>query len=70
MIRIEVNRETCSGFGTCLVAADSIFDLDDEGLVVLKEALVGDDQLAAVRQATYDCPTDSIAYTEGVDEAG
>lgn len=70
MIHIAVNRETCSGFGTCLVASESIFDLDDEGLVVLKEALVDDDQLTAVRQATYDCPTDSISYTEGVDEAG
>jgi ferredoxin len=67
MIRVAVNRDTCSGFGTCLVASESIFDLDDEGLVVLKQELVGDEELAAVRQATYDCPTDSISFTEGVD---
>jgi ferredoxin len=64
MIRVIGNRETCSGFGTCLVAAESIFDLDDEGLVVVKQALVDDDQLSAVRQAAYDCPTDSISFTE------
>ena len=64
MIRIETNRATCSGYGNCVVAAESIFDLDDEGLVVLKQSVVGDDQLPAVRQAAYDCPTNSITVVE------
>jgi ferredoxin len=68
MIRVEVNRETCSGFGNCAVIAESIFDLDDEGLVILKRQLVADDELELVRRAAYDCPTDSIAYVEGVAE--
>jgi len=69
MIRVEIERTTCSGFGTCMVIADSIFDLDDEGLVVLKRTLVDDGDLDAVRQAAYDCPTDSISYVEGVTDA-
>jgi ferredoxin len=68
MIRVAVDRGTCSGFGNCAVIAESIFDLDDEGLVVLKRELVGDDELDAVRRAAYDCPTDSITYTQGVAE--
>ena len=67
MIRVVANRETCGGFGTCLVVAEAIFDLDDEGLVVVKQPLVDDDQLAALRQAAYDCPTDSISFVEGVE---
>ena len=65
MIRVVANRDTCSGFATCIVAAETIFDLDDEGLVVLTRPLVSDEELEAVRQAAYDCPTDSISFTEG-----
>jgi ferredoxin len=68
MIRIEVNRETCSGFGSCVLVSDSLFDLDDEGLVVLKVATVPDEELDTVQRAVYDCPTDSISFTEGVDD--
>jgi ferredoxin len=64
MIRLETNRDTCSGYGNCVVAAETIFDLDDDGLVVLKQSVVGDDQLRAARQAAYDCPTDSISVVQ------
>jgi ferredoxin len=68
MIRIEINRETCNGYGNCVLAADGIFDLDDEGKVVLKQAEAGDDQADAVQRAVYDCPTDSISCSV-VDDA-
>jgi ferredoxin len=69
MIRVEVNRTTCNGYGNCVLAADSIFDLDDDGRVVLKQPAVDEAQLEAVRRAAYDCPTDSITYAEGDTDA-
>jgi ferredoxin len=68
VIRVQVNRETCSGFGNCVLGSKSIFDRDDEGLVVLKRPTVGDDERDAVRRAVYDCPTDSIAFTDDEDD--
>lgn len=67
MIKVTANRETCEGFGTCVLAAETVFDLDDEGLVVVKEEMVADDLLAQVRDAAYDCPTDSISFVENAD---
>lgn len=67
MIRVFANRDTCEGFGTCVMVSEAIFDLDDDGIVVLKQKLVPDDMLAKVRQAAYDCPTDSISFEENVD---
>ena len=64
MIKVEANRDTCEGFGTCVLAAETVFDLDDEGLVVVKQELVDDSLLADVRQAAYDCPTESIVFVE------
>lgn len=63
-ITVSANRQTCEGYGNCVRAAPAVFDLDDEGLVVLKQQQVGDDQLPRVRQATYDCPTDSISFEQ------
>jgi ferredoxin len=67
MIRIQVNRTTCQGYGNCVLAAESVFDLDDDGLVLLRQQTIADDQLDAVRQAAYGCPTDSITITETED---
>jgi ferredoxin len=64
MIRVVVNRETCEGYATCVRHSSSIFDLDDDGLVTLKQEVVGDDQVGLIRRASYDCPTDSISFVE------
>jgi ferredoxin len=69
MIRIEVNRATCKGYGNCLLAAESVFDLDDDGLVVLERPTPSEDELDDVRQAAYGCPTDSITVTVEEDPA-
>jgi ferredoxin len=69
MIKVVANRDTCEGFGTCVLAAESLFDLDDEGLVVVKEELVDDGRLSEVRQAAYDCPTESITFVENAGDA-
>jgi ferredoxin len=69
VIKVEANRDTCEGFGTCVLAAEAVFDLDDEGLVVIKQEMVGDDLLGAVRQAAYDCPTESITFVENAGDA-
>lgn len=58
---IKVNRGTCQGYGNCVLALPSVFDLDDEGLVVLKRE---DGELEGLRRAAYDCPTESILFTE------
>ena len=65
MAKVTVNRSTCEGYANCLRAAPAAFDLDEDDLVVLKLAEVGDDDLPRVRQAAYDCPTNSISVTEG-----
>jgi ferredoxin len=69
MITVNVNRETCEGYANCVRAAPDIFDLDSDDLVVLKQEQPADDQLSKVRRATYDCPTESISFTEGAEAA-
>jgi ferredoxin len=63
MIEVTVDRATCRGYANCVLAAADVFDLDDEGKVVLKASTVEDSQVGAIRRAAYDCPTDSISFT-------
>ena len=69
MIRVTVNRDTCEGFATCLRNASDVFDLDDDGRVRLTQELVPDSERARVRQAAYDCPTESITFAAAEDAA-
>ena len=34
-MKVRVDREVCIGAGQCALVADSVFDQDDEGLVIL-----------------------------------
>jgi ferredoxin len=64
MTTIRVNRETCQGYGNCVIAFPGAFDIDDEGLVVLKRDQAGDNEREQLRKAAYDCPTESITFGE------
>lgn len=64
MSTIKVDRTTCQGYGNCVLALPSVFDLDDDGLVVLKRDDVEPGELEGLRRAAYDCPTESITFVE------
>ena len=64
MIEISLDRGSCQGYGNCVLVAPGLFDLDADGLAVVRHAYVGDEHLDAVRKAAYDCPTQSISFAE------
>ena len=48
MYRIVIDRQLCSGFGSCVDAAPKVFELDRSGIASL---LVSEDGDAAVLEA-------------------
>lgn len=60
MPTIRVNRDTCEGYGNCVLACPGVFDIDDEGLVVFDSDAAAAASLDDVRRGAYDCPTESI----------
>jgi ferredoxin len=64
VISIKVDPDRCQGYGNCVLALPSVFDVDETGQVMLLQDRVDDGELEGVRQAAYDCPTDSITFTE------
>lgn len=61
MYRIEVDRELCSGFGSCIDAAPQVFELDSSGVASL---LVSESEDSAVLEAARSCPMGAIAIID------
>jgi ferredoxin len=61
MYRLSIDRTLCSGYGVCEALAPDIFELDDEGLAVLRTGVSEDE---AVREACDNCPSGAISLAE------
>ncbi|MCZ7525542.1 MAG: ferredoxin [Acidimicrobiia bacterium] len=58
-MRIEVDRDVCMGSGNCLFWAPGVFDQDDDGISVVKDA--GGEPEEKVVLAAQGCPTQAIS---------
>ncbi|GAC00899.1 MULTISPECIES: ferredoxin [Gordonia] len=60
MAVLKVDLSACQGYANCVVGADDYYDLDDDGLVVLLQAEVGDGERARVEAAAKSCPVSAL----------
>ncbi|HEY5479742.1 MAG TPA: ferredoxin [Gaiellaceae bacterium] len=58
MYQIEIDRQLCSGFGSCLDAAPTLFELDRSGIASL---LASESEDTAALEAARSCPMGAIA---------
>ena len=60
MIRVVVDRELCQDHGQCVFAAPQVFELDEEGKLVVLQEEVDESLRANVEEAADVCPTQAI----------
>ncbi|GGJ41388.1 ferredoxin [Streptomyces brasiliensis] len=62
---MKVNADTtrCQGHGRCALLAPDVFDVNDDGKVVVLLAEIGDDHVADVRDAVTSCPEAALELT-------
>lgn len=63
-MHVTVNTSICVGAGQCVLAAEDVFDQDDDGIVVLLDADPAAPQHAAARRAASLCPARAIAVSD------
>ncbi|ADB33144.1 conserved hypothetical protein [Kribbella flavida DSM 17836] len=56
-MRIALDRAKCTGIGICEALAPSVFEVDDNGELVVLTAEVSEDALNEVTEAVEGCPT-------------
>ena len=57
MYQMEIDRQLCSGFGSCVEAAPKLFELDSSGIASL---LVSESDDRAALTAARSCPMGAI----------
>jgi ferredoxin len=59
-VKISVDRSKCTGLGICESLAPDVFEIDDDGDLVLKTDEVPPGQLADIEAAVDGCPTEAL----------
>jgi ferredoxin len=57
-MKIKVDRELCTSVATCVEVAPGTFELDDEGIAIIKNEK-GDTE-GTILQAAKSCPVNAI----------
>lgn len=60
MYRLKAEYDICQGFANCSMNAPELFDLDDDDVVVVLRAEVGDEEYAHADQAVRSCPVTAL----------
>lgn len=63
-MRITADREVCIQAGNCVMVADSIFDQDDDGIVVVLVDEVPADAEDRAREAVRLCPSQALTIAD------
>lgn len=60
-MQVSVDMTLCEGHGVCMLAAPSVFDLDDEDNLIVLDGRPTHEAHAAVLEAINLCPKRAIA---------
>ena len=64
MSRVQVDRDRCVGSGVCESLAPEVFEVDDDGALVVHRPEPDAAQLDDVRDAVQQCPARALALAE------
>lgn len=59
-MKVAVDRSACAGLGVCESIAPEVFEVDDDGRLELKSAVIGESRLDDVRMAVAGCPNAAL----------
>lgn len=60
MSRVDADLKVCQGYGNCADEAPEMFDVDDDGLVVVLQPSFDEPQRDRVEAAVRSCPVSAL----------
>ena len=63
-MRVEVDRDRCAGTGGCEAMAPDVFEIGDDGELVILSPEPDDALLPGVRNAVEACPTRALRLVD------
>lgn len=59
-MKIKLDQTKCTGLGICESLAPTVFEVNDDGELVLLTEVVTDELLEDVKKACEGCPTEAL----------
>jgi ferredoxin len=59
-MKVVVDFNKCTGLGICESMAPDLFEVNDDGALVLLKEDITDDELQSVEEAVAGCPTGAL----------
>ena len=63
-MKVEADRDVCIQAGNCVMVADSLFDQDDDGIVVVLVDDIPAEEQDKAREAVKLCPSQALTITQ------
>jgi ferredoxin len=61
---LKADVGACQGYANCVDAAPDIYDIDDDGVVVLLKESVTDDERGRIEEAARSCPVSALTIED------
>jgi ferredoxin len=61
---LKANLVACQGYANCVAAAPDVYDIDDEGKVVLLEIEISEKDRARIEEAAQSCPASALTVED------
>ena len=61
---VTADRGRCQGWANCVAGADDVFDIDDDGLVVLLQAEIPEADRARIDEVGHRCPVSALKVAD------
>jgi ferredoxin len=63
-VKVHADRDVCIQAGNCVMVADTLFDQDDDGIVVVLADDVPDVEEDKAREAVRLCPSQALTIAD------
>jgi ferredoxin len=63
-VKVHADRDVCIQAGNCVMVADSVFDQDDDGIVMVLVDDIPDDEQDKAREAVRLCPSQALTIVD------
>lgn len=64
MAVVKADLEACQGYANCVVGAEDVFDIDDDGVVVLLRTAIAESERGRVEEAARSCPVSALVIED------
>lgn len=65
MAVVKADLEACQGYANCVAGAEDVFDLDDDGTVIVLTATIAEADRERVEEVARSCPVSALMVVDG-----